>query len=179
MGGEVRNVTPGTPCVIVFVSNCGECSYCKIGRPNLCLTHRAAKEAGELPAGGRRLRLDGRELYHYSAVSCFAEYAVVPGSAVIPIGEDVPLEDAALFGCGVITGAGAVINTAHVPPGATMAVVGLATDRMVRIGTGRDAADASFATIFGDGRPSELTEMAVFAEPARDETPATTARRRA
>ncbi|MCH7793696.1 MAG: transglutaminase family protein [Proteobacteria bacterium] len=55
----------------------------------------------------------------------------------------------------------------------------VATDRMVRIGTGRDAADASFATIFGDGRPSELTAMAVFAEPAPDETPATTARRRA
>ncbi len=55
----------------------------------------------------------------------------------------------------------------------------VATDRMVRIGTGRDAADASFATIFGAGRPSELTEMAVFAEPAPDETPATTARRRA
>ena len=125
VGSEVRGLQPGTPCVIVFVSNCGECSYCKIGRPNLCLTHRAAKEAGELPAGGRRLRLDDRELYHYSAVSCFAEYAVVPASAVIAIGVDIPLEDAALFGCAVITGAGAVINTAHVPPGATMAVVGL------------------------------------------------------
>jgi len=95
VGSEVRGIQPGTPCVIVFVSNCGVCSYCKIGRPNLCVTHRAAKEAGELPAGGRRLRLDGRELYHYSAVSCFAEYAVVPASAAIPIGEDVPLEDAA------------------------------------------------------------------------------------
>ena len=125
VGKDVTNVTPGTPCVVVFVSSCGHCLSCKVGRPNLCETHRDAKSKGELPAGGRRLRLNGEDIHHYSGVSCFAEYAVVPHSAVIPIAEDIPIEDAALFGCGVITGAGAVINTAKVPPGASMAVVGL------------------------------------------------------
>jgi len=124
-GKSVTDLAPGTPCVVVFVSSCGHCMTCKVGRPNLCETHRAAKSTGELPEGGRRLRLNGEEIHHYSGVSCFAEYAVVPRSAVIPIAEDIPIEDAALFGCGVITGVGAVINTAKVPPGATMAVVGL------------------------------------------------------
>jgi alcohol dehydrogenase len=125
LGRNVDDLKPGTPCVIAFVSSCGECLSCKVGRPNLCDTHGAAKAVGELPMGGRRLRINGEEVHHYSCVSCFAEYAVVPRSAVIPIDEDISIEDAALFGCGVITGAGAVINTAKVPPGATVAVVGL------------------------------------------------------
>lgn len=125
LGPNVSDLTPGTPCVVAFVSSCGECLSCKVGRPNLCDTHGAAKAVGELPTGGRRLRLNGEDIHHYSCVSCFAEYAVVPRSSVIPIDEDISIEDAALFGCGVITGAGAVINTAKVPPGATMAVVGL------------------------------------------------------
>jgi alcohol dehydrogenase len=125
VGKAVKNLAPGRPCVVVFVSSCGECLSCKVGRPNLCETHQAAKALGELPAGGRRLRLNGEEIHHYSGVSCFAQYAVVPRSAVIPIDEDIPIEDAALFGCGVITGAGAVLNTAKVPAGATVAVVGL------------------------------------------------------
>lgn len=125
VGGNIDDLEPGTPCVVAFVSSCGYCLSCKVGRPNLCETHSAAKSLGELPMGGRRLRINGEEIHHYSCVSCFAEYAVVPRSAVIPIGEDISIEDAALFGCGVITGAGAVINTAKVPPGATVAVVGL------------------------------------------------------
>ncbi len=125
VGGNIDDLAPGTPCVVAFVSSCGYCLACKVGRPNLCETHGAAKSRGELPMGGRRLHINGEEIHHYSCVSCFAEYAVVPRSAVIPIGEDISIEDAALFGCGVITGAGAVINTAKVPPGATVAVVGL------------------------------------------------------
>lgn len=125
VGKSVRGIAPGTPCVVVFVSSCGECLSCKVGRPNLCETHRHAKAIGELPAGGRRLKLNGEPIHHYSGVSCFAEYAVVPASSVIPIDEDIPIEDAALFGCGVITGAGAVMNTAKIPAGATTAIVGL------------------------------------------------------
>ena len=125
VGKGIDDLEPGTPCVVVFVSSCGSCPTCDVGRPNLCETHRAAKAVGELPAGGRRLTLNGEPVHHYSGVSCFAQYAVVPRSSVIPIDEDIPIEDAALFGCGVITGAGAVINTARVPAGATVAVVGL------------------------------------------------------
>jgi len=80
---------------------------------------------GELIGGGQRLHLNGQPLNHNVGISCFAEYAVVSRGSVVVIDRDVPLEDAALFGCAVITGVGAVVNTAKVPAGATMAVVGL------------------------------------------------------
>ncbi len=84
-----------------------------------------AKAQGTLIAGGHRMHLDGRPINHAAGISCFAEYAVVSRNSVVVIDRDIPLEDAAVFGCAVITGVGAVVNTAAMPPGATMAVVGL------------------------------------------------------
>jgi alcohol dehydrogenase len=130
--GIVREVGPGVTAlkpddhvVMVFVMSCGTCPDCTGGRPNLCGSSIAAKAKGELVAGGRRLHLGGSDINHAAGISCFAEYAVVDQRSVVKVPADVPLQDAALFGCAVITGVGAVLNTANVPKGASMAVFGL------------------------------------------------------
>ena len=130
--GIVREVGPGVTAlkpddhvVMVFVMSCGTCPDCTGGRPNLCGSSIAAKAKGELVAGGRRLHLHGSDINHAAGISCFAEYAVVDQRSVVKVPDDVPLQDAALFGCAVITGVGAVLNTANVPEGASMAVFGL------------------------------------------------------
>ena len=80
-------------------------------------TFNAAKQKGDLATGGRRLRLDGKEVAHYAGLSCFAEHAVVPRNSVQKIPKDVPFADAALFGCAVVTGVGAAVNTAETKAG--------------------------------------------------------------
>ena len=125
VGSDVDEVKGGDHVVRVFVMSCGVCAVCCGGRPHLCSVSAKAKAKGELIGGGHRLHLNGRPLNHNVGISCFAEYAVVSRGSVVVVDRDVPLEDAALFGCAVITGVGAVVNTAKVPAGATMAVVGL------------------------------------------------------
>jgi alcohol dehydrogenase len=125
VGPGVTSLKPGDHVVSMFVSSCGDCRYCNNGRPNLCQSSSAARNEGTLVSGARRLSLNGEPLNHYSGLSVFAQYAVVSQSALIKIRRDVPLEDATIFGCAVVTGVGAVLNTAQVPPGARMAVVGL------------------------------------------------------
>ena len=126
VGPGVTAFKPGDHVVSVFVSSCGDCRYCNAARPNLCQSSFGARTEGTLLSGARRLAADdGSDLFHYSGLSVFAEYAVVAENALIRIPEDIPLEDAAVFGCAVVTGVGAVLNTAKVPPGATVAIVGL------------------------------------------------------
>lgn len=125
VGANVTEVVPGQHVVTSFVSPCGACRACRDGRPNLCETHWNARNSGALLSGERRLRLNGRYINHGSGISAFAEYAVVSRHAVIPVGEEIPLDVAALFGCAVMTGVGAVMNTADVPAGASTAVIGL------------------------------------------------------
>ncbi len=125
VGDKVNDINLGTPAVLSFVSPCGRCDCCHQGRPNLCATHWSARNSGTLLSGQRRLSLKGEPLNHFSGISAFAEYAVVSRHAVIPIDADIPMQVAALFGCAVMTGVGAVVNTAQVPAGASVAVVGL------------------------------------------------------
>ncbi|MDX1514933.1 MAG: alcohol dehydrogenase catalytic domain-containing protein, partial [Gammaproteobacteria bacterium] len=125
VGANVTEVTPGQHIVTSFVSPCGACPACLGGRPNICETHWQARNSGALLSGARRLRLNGEYINHGSGISAFAEYTVVSRRAVIPIDENIPLDIAALFGCAVMTGVGAVMNTARVPAGASVAVVGL------------------------------------------------------
>ena len=125
VGPGVTAFKPGDHVISVFVSSCGDCSYCARGRPNICTSAFASRSEGTLVSGARRLRLGGQEINHYSGLSVFAEFAVVSKTALIAIPKDVALEDAAVFGCAVVTGVGAVLNTAQVPPGGQMAVVGL------------------------------------------------------
>ena len=125
VGPGVVNFKPGDHVISVFVTSCTDCRYCSGGRPNLCQSSFGSRADGTLISGARRLSLNGEPIYHYSGLSVFAQYAVVSQNALIRIPEDIPLEDATLFGCAVVTGVGAVLNTAQVPPGAQMAVVGL------------------------------------------------------
>ena len=125
VGPGVTGLKPGDHVISVFVTSCNECRYCYGGRPNLCQGSFASRNNGTLVSGARRLSLNGEPIWHYSGLSVFAQYAVVSQNALIKIPDDVPLEDATIFGCAVVTGVGAVLNTAQVPPGGQMAVVGL------------------------------------------------------
>lgn len=125
VGPGVTDIKVGDHVVMVFVMSCGGCPDCVGGKPNLCGSSGAAKAAGTLISGKRKLSLNGKPINHATGISCFAEYAIVSRNSVVAIDNDVPLADAALFGCAVITGVGAVVNTAKVYPGADIAVVGL------------------------------------------------------
>jgi alcohol dehydrogenase len=125
VGPEVTGLKPGDHVVSVFVTSCGDCRYCNGGRPNLCQSSFTARAEGTLISGARRLSLSGEPLHHYSGLSVFAQYAVVSQNALIKLPDDMPLDVAAIFGCAVVTGVGAVLNTAQVPSGGQMAVVGL------------------------------------------------------
>lgn len=124
-GPGVEDLRKGDRVVMVFVPSCGHCLPCAEGRPALCEPGGAANTAGTLLSGARRLSRDGAPVHHHMGVSAFAEYATVSRRSLVKVPSDLPLEEAALFGCAVLTGVGAVVNTARVPPGASVAVIGL------------------------------------------------------
>jgi Zn-dependent alcohol dehydrogenase len=131
--GEIVAVAPdvtdrhvGEHVVLTFVPTCGSCEYCAEGRPALCAPGAAANGAGELLAGGRRLTAaDGEPVHHHLGVSAFSEQVVVSARSTVPIDPELPWEIAALFGCAVLTGVGAVVNAARVTPGESVAIFGL------------------------------------------------------
>ncbi len=123
VGPSVTRVQPGDPVVLSFAPNCGYCAYCTTGRAHLCATMRR-ETSGMLPGGTTRLHKDGQRIHHFARMASFAEYAVIHESAAIPIAPDVPLDLAALVGCSVTTGIGAVVNTARVEPASTVVVIG-------------------------------------------------------
>ncbi len=124
-GEGVDDLARGDHVVMVFVPSCGQCHPCTEGRPALCEPGAKANAEGTLLSGARRLHKNGTALNHQVGVSCFAEYAVLSRHSLVKIDKELPLEEAALFGCAVLTGAGAVFNTAGVPAGASVAIVGL------------------------------------------------------
>lgn len=125
VGPGVADVQPGDHVVLVFVPSCGSCPYCSGGTPALCERGAAANGAGTLLRGGRRLRGTAGQVHHHLGVSAFSEHAVVDRASAVVIERDVPWEVAALFGCALLTGIGAVVNTAQVRPGESVAVFGL------------------------------------------------------
>ncbi len=125
VGEDVPDLAPGDHVVMVFMPSCGHCLPCAEGRPALCEPGAAANGAGTLLSGARRLHCDGAPVNHHLGVSGFAEYAVVSRRSLVRIDPDLPLDEAALFGCAVLTGVGAVVNTAGLRPGQTAAVIGL------------------------------------------------------
>lgn len=125
VGPGVTRVKPDDHVVMLFVSSCGVCRECVSGHPNLCTSSWKSRAEGTLQSGARRISLNGRPINHYSGISAFAEYAVVSQTSLIPIPRDVPLQDAAIFGCAVITGVGAVLNAVPSIGGTSVAVVGL------------------------------------------------------
>lgn len=125
-GPGIRDLKPGDPVVFQFSANCGRCRRCLEGRPQICEVNAEARAKGELMGGGRRLKdAKGEALAHHSGVSCFAEYAVIDRGSCVRVDSDIPLETAAIFGCAVMTGVGAVLNTARIRAGDTVAVIGL------------------------------------------------------
>ena len=123
VGPGVEGLAPGDPVILSWAPTCGRCHYCVIGRPNLC--ERRQPGRGVLPDGTTRMSLRGRPVYHYGHVATYASATVVHESCAIRIDKNMPLDRAALIGCSVMTGVGAVINTAAVEPGASMAVFGV------------------------------------------------------
>lgn len=126
VGSAIDDVRVGDHVVFQFSASCGRCRRCLEGRPQVCERARIAKSVGELMAGGSRITsLNGERINHQSGLSCMAEYAVVDRGSVVVIDKDLPLVNAAVFGCAVMTGVGAVVNTARVRAGDSVAVIGL------------------------------------------------------
>jgi len=124
-GEGVDDLKKGDHAVLVFVPSCGHCEPCATGRPALCEPAAVANGKGTLLSGTRRITRNGVPINHHLGVSCFAEYATVSRRSLVKIDPDLPLDNAALFGCAVLTGVGAVVNTARVTAGSTVAIVGL------------------------------------------------------
>ncbi|MFW2341475.1 zinc-dependent alcohol dehydrogenase family protein [Brevundimonas sp.] len=125
LGEGVDDLSVGDHVVMVFMPSCGHCAPCAEGRPALCEPGAAANGRGELLTGAQRLHAGDEVLHHHLGCSAFAERAVVSRRSLIRIDPALPFDQAALFGCAVLTGVGAVVNTAGVRPGQSVAVVGL------------------------------------------------------
>jgi alcohol dehydrogenase len=124
-GPGVAGLARGDHVVAAFVPSCGHCRPCETGRPALCEPGFKANSAGTLLSGERRLHDAHGSVHHHLGVSGFAQYAVLAANSLVRVPADLPFAEAALFGCAVITGVGAVVNTAAMPRGASAAVVGL------------------------------------------------------
>jgi|SRR5699024_1707447 len=125
VGRGVSDFEKGDHVVCTFIPSCGQCIPCKEGRPALCELGAKSNENGEMLAGGRRLHLNGEYINHHLGVSGFSEYAVVSTHSIVKVNPSIPFETIALFGCAVITGVGAIVNTANIKPGSKVAIVGL------------------------------------------------------
>jgi S-(hydroxymethyl)glutathione dehydrogenase/alcohol dehydrogenase len=125
IGPGVRSLSPGDHVIPLYIPECRECRYCLSGRTNLCVTLRATQGKGVMPDGTSRLSHRGRMIHHYMGTSTFAERTVLPEIALAKIRTDAPLDRVCLLGCAVTTGIGAVLHTAKVEPGASVAVFGL------------------------------------------------------
>jgi len=131
-GGIVEDVGPGVTSVKVgdhviplYTAECRTCAFCTSGKTNLCQAVRATQGRGLMPDSSSRFSHRGRSIFHYMGTSTFSEYTVVPEISLAVINKAAPLEKVCLLGCGVTTGIGAVLNTAKVTPGSTVAVFGI------------------------------------------------------
>lgn len=125
IGPGVTSVSVGDHVIPLYTPECGSCKFCLSGKTNLCQAIRATQGKGLMPDGTTRFSLNGKEIFHYMGTSTFSEYTVVPEIAVAKVNKAAPLDKVCLLGCGVTTGIGAVLNTAKVEPGSTVAVFGL------------------------------------------------------
>ncbi len=125
VGSDVDDVAVGQRVVLTFLPRCGECPGCATDGLAPCVPGSASNSAGEMLAGGSRLSEQGQAVRHHLGVSGFATHAVVDRRSVVPVDDDVPPDVAALLGCAILTGGGAVLNAARPLPGSTLAIVGL------------------------------------------------------
>ncbi len=125
VGEGVTGLEVGDHVIPLYTAECGECKYCKSGKTNLCQAVRETQGKGLMPDGTTRFYKDGQPIFHYMGCSTFSEYTVLPEISLAKISKEAPLEEVCLLGCGVTTGMGAVLNTAKVEEGSTVAVFGL------------------------------------------------------
>ena len=125
VGEGVTSLAVGDHVIPLYMPECRECSFCTSGKTNLCQAIRVTQGQGLMPDGTSRFSKGDKTVYHYMGTSTFSEYTVLPEIAVAKVRKEAPLEKVCLLGCGITTGIGAVINTAKVEPGATVAIFGL------------------------------------------------------
>jgi S-(hydroxymethyl)glutathione dehydrogenase/alcohol dehydrogenase len=125
VGAGVTSVKPGDHVIPLYTPECRQCRFCLSGKTNLCITLREKQGQGLMPDGTSRISYRGSSVHHYMGTSTFAQYTVLPEIALARIRADAPLDKVCLFGCAVTTGIGAVLNTAKVEPGASVAVFGM------------------------------------------------------
>ncbi|HTM29198.1 MAG TPA: S-(hydroxymethyl)glutathione dehydrogenase/class III alcohol dehydrogenase, partial [Rhodanobacter sp.] len=125
VGAGVTSLKAGDHVIPLYTPECGECKFCRSGKTNLCQKIRVTQGQGLMPDGTSRFSLNGKPLLHYMGTSTFSEYTVLPEISVAKINKAAPLEKVCLLGCGITTGIGAVLNTAKVEPGASVAVFGM------------------------------------------------------
>lgn len=125
VGEGVTSVMVGDHVIPLYTPECGECKFCKSGKTNLCQKIRATQGKGLMPDGTTRFSKDGQPIYHYMGTSTFSEYTVLPEISIAKVDPAAPLEEVCLLGCGVTTGIGAVMNTAKVKEGESVAIFGL------------------------------------------------------
>ncbi|MGX5832636.1 S-(hydroxymethyl)glutathione dehydrogenase/class III alcohol dehydrogenase [Aeromonas piscicola] len=125
VGAGVTSVKVGDHVIPLYTPECGECKFCKSGKTNLCQKIRATQGKGLMPDGTTRFSKDGQPIYHYMGTSTFSEYTVLPEISIAKVDPAAPLEEVCLLGCGVTTGIGAVMNTAKVKEGESVAIFGL------------------------------------------------------
>ena len=125
IGEGVTSLAVGDHVIPLYTPECGQCKFCLSGKTNLCQAIRSTQGQGLMPDGTSRFSKGGKVIYHYMGTSTFAEYTVVPEIAVAKINKKAPLDKVCLLGCGITTGIGAVLNTAKVEAGSTVAVFGM------------------------------------------------------
>ena len=125
VGEGVTSVKVGDHVIPLYTPECGECKFCKSGKTNLCQKIRSTQGKGLMPDGTTRFSKDGQPIYHYMGTSTFSEYTVLPEISIAKVDPAAPLEEVCLLGCGVTTGIGAVMNTAKVKEGESVAIFGL------------------------------------------------------
>lgn len=125
VGAGVTSVKSGDHVIPLYTPECRECKFCKSGKTNLCQAIRVTQGQGLMPDGTSRFSAGGKQILHFMGTSTFSEYTVLPEIALAKVAESAPLEKVCLLGCGITTGIGAVLNSAKVEPGSTVAVFGL------------------------------------------------------
>ncbi len=125
IGAGVTSVAVGDHVIPLYTPECGQCKFCLSGKTNLCQAIRATQGKGLMPDGTSRFSKNGKTIFHYMGTSSFSEYTVLPEISLAKINKEAPLDKVCLLGCGVTTGIGAVLNTAKVEPGSTVAIFGL------------------------------------------------------
>lgn len=125
IGPGVTSVKPGDHVIPLYTAECGACRFCTSGKTNLCQAIRVTQGQGLMPDGTSRFAVHGKPIFHYMGTSTFSQHTVVPEIAVAKVNPRAPLEKICLLGCGITTGIGAVLHTAKVEPGSSVAVFGL------------------------------------------------------